>query len=112
MLFCPISDKVFLRGGGIGNCRYFCQAFAAAVSLVRRRLVVWRLKGLGPRLGAGLQSTDEVACFGAIQSEACFKAMLAGRFKRPTQHAVCWSSGGRRTSGGGRVHATRQGASE
>ena len=37
MLFCPISDKVFLRGGGIGNCRYFCQAFAAAVSLVRRR---------------------------------------------------------------------------
>eukprot|EP00403_Amphidinium_massartii_P021454 CAMPEP_0178389814 /NCGR_PEP_ID=MMETSP0689_2-20121128/10321_1 /TAXON_ID=160604 /ORGANISM="Amphidinium massartii, Strain CS-259" /LENGTH=1613 /DNA_ID=CAMNT_0020010297 /DNA_START=22 /DNA_END=4863 /DNA_ORIENTATION=- len=45
-----------------------------------------RLANSDPRLGCEMQSTGEVACFGAHQYEAFLKAMIAtGNFKLPTK---------------------------
>merc|ERR1712048_726055 len=47
-----------------------------------------RLKNSDPRLGVEMQSTGEVACFGANQYDAFLKAMIAGGFKLPTKNAL------------------------
>jgi len=47
-----------------------------------------RLKNSDPRLGVEMQSTGEVACFGANTFDAFLKAMIAGGFKLPAKNIL------------------------
>jgi len=47
-----------------------------------------RLKNSDPRLGVEMQSTGEVACFGANMFDAFLKAMIAGGFKLPSKNIL------------------------